>query len=267
MTFPDCSHILTSKRKRKDLEQHYSKGTTPGLSTENEAKTMAEAPLTLTGRQLKTPRVAAVAGIIFAILMSTALVLIRLSIPTDLSDTGASLARQAGTVSLALSLAPFAGIAFLWFMGVLRDRLGHLEDQFFSTVFLGSGLLYLGLSLVSAALAQAFLASSALIPGLVRTSVYTFSRLAIYQINNIYALKMSGVFMISLGTIWLQTRMMPRWLVFVTYALALVVLLSISLNIWFTLTFPAWVFVISLYILVGNLRNPSTGADSSPETA
>jgi hypothetical protein len=120
--------------------------------------------------------------------MSAALVLIRLSIPIDSSDTGALLAGQADKVSLALSLVPFAGIAFLWFIGVVRDQLGHLEDRFFSTVFIGSGLLYLGLSFVSAGLAAALLATSALIPGLVRSSVYTFSRLAIYQINNIYAL-------------------------------------------------------------------------------
>jgi hypothetical protein len=43
---------------------------------------------------------------------------------------------------LALYLVPFAGIAFLWFIGVLRDRLGELEDRFFATVFFGSGLLY-----------------------------------------------------------------------------------------------------------------------------
>jgi len=125
-------------------------------------------------------------------------------------------------------------------------------------VFIGSGLLYLGLSFVSAGLAAALLATSALIPGLVRSSVYTFSRLAIYQINNIYALKMSSVFMISLGTIWLQTKMIPRWLVYVTYVLAVILLLSISRNIWFTLAFPAWVFVISVYLFVGNMHTQST---------
>ena len=227
---------------------------------------MAVTPMNLNAQQLKTPRIAAIAGIIFAVLMSATLMLIRLSIPIDASDSGALLAGQADKVSIALSLVPFAGIAFLWFIGVVRDRLGHLEDQFFSTVFIGSGLLYLGLSFVSAGLAAALLAASALIPGLVRSSVYTFGRLAIYQINNIYALKMSSVFMISLGTIWLQTRMMPRWLVFVTYALALALLLSISLNIWFTLAFPAWVFVISVYFLVGNMPSRSASAESSTET-
>lgn len=82
-----------------------------------------------------------------------------------------------------------------------------------------------------------------------------------YQTSNIYALRMSAVFMISLGTIWLRTGTMPRWLAFVTYALALFLLLSISLSPWFTLIFPAWVLVISIYILVGNLRNRSASAE------
>lgn len=227
---------------------------------------MARAPINLSEQQLKTPRIAAIAGIIFAVLMSATLILIRLSIPIDASDTGALLAGQADKVSLALSLVPFAGIAFLWFMGVLRDHLGRLEDQFFSTVFIGSGLLYLGLSLVSAGLAGALLATSALTPGLVRSSIYTFIRLAIYQISNIYALKMSAVFMISSGTIWLQTKMIPRWLVFVTYGLAVVLLLSISRNIWFTLAFPAWALVISVYLLVGNLHAQPASAERSTKT-
>jgi len=47
---------------------------------------------------------------------------------------------------------------------------------------------------------------------------------------------------------------MPRWLVFLTYGLALFLLLSISLNPWVSLVFPNWVLVISCYILVLNMR-------------
>jgi hypothetical protein len=43
--------------------------------------------------------------------------------------------------ALAVNQVPFAGIAFLWFIGMLRDRLGEFEDRFFATVFFGSGLL------------------------------------------------------------------------------------------------------------------------------
>ena len=50
-----------------------------------------------------------------------------------------------------MSLIPDTGISFLWFMGVVRDRMGHHEDQFFSTLSSGSGYLYLGLTFASAA--------------------------------------------------------------------------------------------------------------------
>ena len=45
-------------------------------------------------------------------------------------------------VAVALNLVPYAGIAFLWFLGVVRDRIGQREDRFFASVFLGSGLLH-----------------------------------------------------------------------------------------------------------------------------
>jgi hypothetical protein len=213
----------------------------------------------LTDLRLKTPRAAAVAGILFAVLLITANVLIRLSIPPDPADSGVWLEEQAKTVALALSLVPIAGIAFLWFIGVVRDRMGQLEDRFFSSVFFGSGLLYLGMTFVSAALASGLLTSYALEPDtLIASGVYTFSRAVMYRISNVYAIRMAGVFMISLGTISVRTRIMPRWLVFLTYGLALVLLVSISYSLWVTLIFPGWVLIISVYILALNLRSEGT---------
>src|SRR5438552_15996484 len=117
--------------------------------------------VTLTRQALKTPRAAAVAGIIFAVLFTTSIVLIRLAIPEELSGTATAawLQGNISPVTLALTLVPFAGIAFLWFMGVVRDRLGKLEDQFFSTVFFGSGLLFLAMMFASAAIAGGILES------------------------------------------------------------------------------------------------------------
>ena len=79
--------------------------------------------------RLKTPRATAVAGIVFSVLLITVLLLFRLSVPADPLEAGAWLKTNSNTVALALNLVPFAGIAFLWFMGVLRDRLGELEDR------------------------------------------------------------------------------------------------------------------------------------------
>ena len=98
-----------------------------------------------------TPRAAAIAGILFSILLIASLALIRISVPADPQDAGAWLSGGWRTVSLALNLLPFAGIAFLWFIGVVRDRLGQHEDRFFATVFLGSGLLFLAMLFTSAA--------------------------------------------------------------------------------------------------------------------
>jgi hypothetical protein len=74
------------------------------------------------------------------------------------------------------------------------------------------------------------------------------------QISNVYAVRMAGVFMISLRTIGMRTRMMPRWLVLVSYLLALVLLLVISVNLWVTLVFPAWVLALSAFLLAEDRR-------------
>jgi len=214
-----------------------------------------------TRKRLTTPRAAAIAGIAFAVLFTASMVLIGLSMPAEPADRGAWLGQEGGRVSLALSLMPFSGIAFLWFVGVVRDRLGALEDQLFSTVFFGSGLLFLAMTFAAAAVAGGIIASFTLGVGeSVGSDVYTFGRTLMAQIFGVYALRMAGVFMISLGTIWMRTGVMPRWLSAVTYLVALVLLLSFSLSVWMVLIFPAWVFVISVYILIQNLRR------RSPET-
>ncbi len=227
---------------------------------------MTQAQANLTGRRLRTPRAAAISGIVFAVLMTTSQVLIRLSVPTDALDSAAWVADKTEVIALALNLAPFAGIAFLWFMGVVRDRLGQQEDQFFSTVFLGSGLLYVAMNFVAAALAGGLLASYIRDPALLEgQGVYTFSRMVMFQITTIYAVRMAGVFMLSLATIWLRIGVMPRWVPLTTYGLALVLLLSISLSMWVTLIFPAWVFLISVYVLILNYRGWLASAASGPD--
>jgi hypothetical protein len=92
---------------------------------------------------------------------------------------------------------------------------------------------------------------------MVESGMFTYSRAVMYQILNIYAIRMAGLFMISLGTIWLRTGLMHRGWALLTYALALGLLLSISYSLWVTLIFPGWVLVVSVYILILNLRQPT----------
>ena len=125
---------------------------------------ISESNRPLTRRRLRSPRAAALAGIVFSLLLGTSVVLIQLSIPPVPPFEADWLLEQAGRVSLAVTLVPFAGIAFLWFMGVIRDQLGEQEDQFFSSVFFGSGLLFLGGLFVWMTVMASVLASYAAAP-------------------------------------------------------------------------------------------------------
>ncbi len=215
-------------------------------------------------QQLRTPRAAAVAGIIFAVLFVVATALIRLVLPEELSSSSITewLGGNTALVSVALTMVPFAGIAFLWFMGVVRAHLGKLEDQFFSSVLVGSGLLFLSMTFASTAIAGGMMASYAIAADqLTRSGVLIFGRAVMYTLMNVYAVRMAGVFMISLGTIWFQSRAVPRSFVFVTYALALLLLIAIGFSLWIVLIFPAWVFVISVYILRETWRGEEAEAE------
>ena len=222
---------------------------------------MTQEKVTLARQRLQTPRAAAIAGILFALLYGTSLVLIRISIPSDLASDSSWIETSAKTVSLALNLLPYGGICFLWFIGVIRDRMGELEDRFFATVFLGSGLLFLALTFISGALAGGLLNTYSLLSeSVIESGVFAYSRAVMYQMLNIYGIRMAGVFMISLGTIWIRTGLMHRGFAILTYTLALVLLLSVGYSLWVTLIFPAWVLVISISILILNLRNRSDAA-------
>jgi hypothetical protein len=206
-------------------------------------------------RRLTTPRAAAVVGILFSLLFSTSLVLLRSAIPEDPAAGMDWIQAGASQIALALKLMPFAGIAFIWFIGVMRDRMGEYEDRFFSAVFYGSGLLFLCMVFVSTAIAGGILATAHFIEDTtLQSQALYFGRAVMFQISNIYALRMAGVFMISLGTIWWRTGLMPRWLALITYLLAVTLLLVISRSLWITLVFPAWVAIIEVYALLANRK-------------
>jgi hypothetical protein len=136
--------------------------------------------------RLRTPRAAAIAGLLFSLLLAAAFVLLRLSVPADPQEPGSWLRTNSQTIALAMNLIPFAGIAFLWFIGVLRDRLGEQEDRFFATVFFGSGLLFLGSLFVTAAVVGALLMAFAENPEeLVGSATFQFARALAYALMNV----------------------------------------------------------------------------------
>ena len=154
-----------------------------------------------------------------------------------------------------LNLVPFSGIAFLWFIGVLRDRLGKAEDQFFATVLLGSGLLFLAMLFTAAALVGAIVISFALHPEeLIGSATFHFARAAAYSMVNVYMIKTASVFMFTTSTVAIYTGIAPRWLAILGYVLSLLLLFGSYYFSWSFVVFPLWVFLMSVCILMDSLR-------------
>ena len=208
---------------------------------------------TLVRSSLRTPKAAAIAGILFSLLLTAAFWLLRISLPADPQDSGAWLRNSSTEVTLGLNLVPFAGIAFLWFIGVLRDRLGASEDKFFATVFFGSGLLFLGMLFAAAAMGGALIISFETAPAqLIESATFHFARAAAYSMMNVCTVKMAGVFMVTTSTIAIYTGFAPRWIAILGYLLALLLLCGSYYLSWSFVVFPLWVLVMSIYIFFDN---------------
>ncbi|HEY2264497.1 MAG TPA: hypothetical protein VGI96_17875 [Streptosporangiaceae bacterium] len=227
---------------------------------------MGQGPLRA-GSPLRTPRAAAAAGIIFSVLLITALTLLRLSAPpspavagTWLTDSG-----HRAAVAIGLNLVPFAGISFLWFIGVLRDRIGEREDRFFATVFLGSGLLFVAMLFVAAAAAGALVAgaTSSAPPG---SGTLVLGRNVTTSLLNVYSMRMAAVFTLSTVTIARRTQIVSRWLTLAGLACALVLLVGIGITPWVELLFPLWILALSLDILSAGFRASSAQRPAEPSS-
>ena len=152
-------------------------------------------------------------------------------------------------VWLAVNIVPFAGIAFLWFIGVIRDRIGAHEDRFFATVLLGSGLLFVAMLFVACADAGGLIQASTRVTTAQQPEAWLANERISGLLLNVYAMRMAAVFTISVATISLRTHVLPRWLAFAGYACAVVLLISVGLTPWVQLLFPVWIALLSIHIL------------------
>ena len=212
---------------------------------------------TLTREGMRTPRAAAVAGIAFSVLLTAAFVLVRWALLGDPDSSGEWITdgSRRDAVVLALNLLPFAGIAFLWFMGVLRDRIGVNEDRFFATVFLGSGLLFVAMVFACAAVAGGLVLS------------FDGSNRPRPSSGPLDATSWSP-FSACTRCAWRRSsRSRPRrsrrgwdwyrdgwWCSAWRPGLAL--LFTAGVVPWIEIVFPLWVLVFSVHILVATFRSP-----------
>jgi len=211
----------------------------------------------LTRRELRSPRAAAIAGIIYSVLTITVMLLTWPAGSVQPQDvTNKFFESWSGTFSVVLTLVPFAGIAFLWFTAVIRDLLRE-RDWFFATIFLGSGIIFVLLFFVWGAILGTIMRLTTLESlGVGDTfSVDVFGILLMNEILGNFALRVAGLYMTAVGTLWYRTKLAPNWLITITYLLALGFLLAAERVREARYIFPLWVLAVSVYILILNYRS------------
>jgi hypothetical protein len=215
-------------------------------------------PMGLEQSALRTPRSAAFAGMIFALLTLASLVTVHFALPHAPADSAELLTTspKRDLLLIGLSLIPFAAVAFLWFVGVVRDRVGEREDRFFSTVFLGSGLLFVAVLLVGEAVAAGMIMNLEPKDAAAAAPVWWDATRNISNELLEAALQMAGVFTTATATLLWRTRAAPRWLTLSGTVLSVLLIFALYLTQWIGLLFPVWIFALSLYILVVARRDP-----------
>lgn len=203
-------------------------------------------------REIRRPTSAALAGIFFGITLGAVILLLQSSVP-DLAASPASWIENPArrdAVDLALGVIPFSGIAFLWFIAVIRAQLGSREDRFFETVFLGSGLLFVAMLFTTAAALKGTLIlvdSGASVPPSTVANAWAFAT----ALLGFFGARMAAVFMLSVTTMGSRTGTIPRWLALPGYLIAALLLLTPPVPSISQLLFPLWVVAVSLFILIG----------------
>ncbi|WP_338673963.1 hypothetical protein V1460_13475 [Streptomyces sp. SCSIO 30461] len=191
-------------------------------------------------QRLRTPRAAGLAGIVFALLLAAAIVLMRTAIPEGAATTGGISPDRKRAVRAALELVPFAGIFFLWFMGALRAQVGEAEDKFVATVFLGSGLVFVATLFGAAAAAGSILADQ---------QPSDFGRNFAYTLLTTYSMRMAAVFIFTTSHIGHRLGLLPRPYTIIGVVAGLILLFAGPGFPWSELVFPAWAVLISAYLI------------------
>ena len=206
-------------------------------------------------RELRAPAAAGIAGLLFAGLFATSIALLYRTPAKGSSAAEIAhwyLQNQAKTLGLVgLYLAPFSGIAFLWFVAVVRDQIGDREDRFFATVFLAGGILFVALLFAASAVASSLVVGVRYLDQQPPTAAENeLLRALAYTLMFGFASRAAALFMLSTATVGLRTGAFPRWFALVGYAVGIALLLVVSFYDWVILALPAWVAFVSVVILV-----------------
>lgn len=214
---------------------------------------------------LRAPWAASVAGLLFAVLFTTGVLVLRHSPLTKADDAELrrlfAIGADLPVLVSSLYLLPFAGIMFLWFIAVIRDQVGEREDKFFATLFFGSGVLFITLLFAgSGVIGSTVVGVRELGMAAPTAGELAATRALGYTLLFVIATRAAAVCVVAIATLGLRSRTFPRWVAVTGYLLGLSLLLFVSLWDAALVLLPAWVAIVSVYILRRERRRSRAGS-------
>ena len=219
-------------------------------------------------------RLAALSGLVFVVLFVVALVLVRRTPALGAPDAAyAAFYANGGDqvfVAIGLYLVPFAGIAFLWHMTAMRNVLDTLIPT-------PSTMAY-GLNLLAGVIFVTLLFAGTAAVGAIAFGVY-FGHAPVedpsaaralagvgYGLVFVFAVRGAGMYAITTTTLLRNAGVLPRLPAILAYLLAAFLLLAVTNNPVAVLVFPAWVVLVSTFLLRHSRRGSTAAADPVPDT-
>lgn len=212
-------------------------------------------------------RIAAISGVVFAVLFVGALVLVHRGPGLGDTDAAYDAFYAAGgdqlLVTVGLHLVPFAGIAFLWHMTAIRTLLDTLTPAP-STMAHGLNLLagivfviltFAGTAAVGAIAFGMYFGHAPLDDPAVARALTALG----YGLVFVFAVRGAGMFALTTTTLLRSAGVLPRGSAVVAYLLAAFLLLAVTADATAILVFPAWVLLISAVLLRHARRDRTSG--------
>ena len=213
---------------------------------------------------------AAIAGIVYAILASVALLVVVDFPHPDLSDAELEAWFADGSnrrqLLVALNLGTVGAVAFLWFVAVLRNRIGDQEDRFFGTVFYGSAIMHAVFWILGLASLASIPAAIDLFDVTVRVDSASVGSTGGFAAAMLFVAgpKIQALFVVSTSTIFLRTSTAPKWLGLLGYGFGIVLFVVPVVARPVGLGFPIWVFVSSVTVLATKRVEGDSRSGSAP---
>ncbi len=221
--------------------------------------------------RLVSVEAAALSGVLFAVLYLGSLLLGREGVAgfdEDPSQVADRIAAGEGRDELLTGyvLAPFAAIAFVWFVAVVRRRI-PADERFVTTVFIGGSTIFVALYLTAMSVVAGphYVESQQDVSFLEPQTLLSLQAVT-YGLLFVVAPRIQVLVILAATATGRRHGVIPGWLVVVSYLIAGIQLINFTLFEPLLFLFPLWVATVGL-VLVRHRRleprSPAVGLDAT----